>query len=86
MSVIHYKDYESNKELIYNKFASFGARKHYEVDAYVIGNYPEVHARHSITKSNLIYWENLFSNTRVKKGRKSKPKGFIQINFIVDGK
>ena len=86
LTVIHYKDYEKNVKEIENRFASFNARKIYQVDAYVMADYPDSHSKHVFTQTDLLYWKNLFGQTRVSRSKKQFPKGFIQINFLKDGK
>ena len=81
ITVIHYKDYNKNLEVISKKFASRNARKLYEVDAYVVPDYPKDHKRSSFTKSDLVYWRRLFGQTRLNRAKKQYEKGFIQINF-----
>ncbi|MEL6721167.1 MAG: hypothetical protein AAFP82_20870, partial [Bacteroidota bacterium] len=66
VTVIHHADYGSNKELITQKFTYPNAQKIYEVDAYVVDALPQNHPNYeAFTKADLLYWENLFSKTRV---------------------
>jgi len=41
----------------------------------------DTHKKHIFTKSDLAYWQDLFSKTKVNRSKRQYPKGFIQINF-----
>lgn len=84
VSVIHYQDYEKNIEELRKRLTSSNARRLFEVDAYIVADYPESHKKYSFTKSDLVYWRNLFGQTKANRARKKYPKRFIQINFIAD--
>lgn len=86
LTVIHYQDYEKNIKEIEKAFSGQNARKLYEVDAYVMGNYPQGHTKYRFTQSDLLYWRSLFGTTRVSRSRRQFRKGFVQINFISDGR
>jgi hypothetical protein len=81
ITVLDYQDYESNKDFLEKEFASYAGRKKYNVDAYIVANYPENHKKHIFSKSDLLYWRNLFSKTRVSRDKKQYEKGIIQIKF-----
>ena len=81
VSVLDYRDYEKNEKIIDDFFSSKNARTVYQVDAYVIAEYPKDHKKHIFTKSDLIYWRHLFSGTKADRANKKHAKGFVQINF-----
>jgi len=85
ITVLDYRDYEENKAILEKEFASLAGRKKYKVDAYVVANYPENHKNHIFTKSDLLYWRNLFGKTRVNRAKKQFEKGIIQLNFKKNG-
>ncbi|MEN0003351.1 MAG: hypothetical protein AAF798_04385 [Bacteroidota bacterium] len=81
ISVVHYEDYEVNKVLLEKEFSSSAARKNFGVDAYIVSNYPANHPKHTFTKSDLLYWNDLFGRTRLNRAKKQFKKGIIQIDF-----
>ena len=85
VTVLDYRDYEENKAILEKGFTSLSARKKYKVDAYILVNYPENHKKHAFTKSDLLYWKNLFGKTKVNRAKKQYEKGIIQLNFKVNG-
>lgn len=85
ITVLDYFDYEKNKEILEKQFASFNGRQKYKVDAYIVANYPESHKNHIFTKSDFLYWRNLFGKTRVNRAKKQYEKGIIQLNFKKNG-
>jgi len=85
ITVLDYRDYEKNKVILEKEFASIAGRKKYKVDAYVVANYPKSHKKHIFTKSDLLYWRNLFGKTRVNRAKKQYEKGIIQLNFKKNG-
>ncbi len=84
VSIIHFEDFEMNSKKISDKFVSLNARKLYVVDAYVVADYPESHPKYSFTHTDLLYWKDLFSQTKVNRAKRQYPKGFVQINFLKD--
>ena len=85
LTIVDYRDYEENKAILEQNFASLSGRQKYNVDAYIIVNYPQNHKKHFITQSDLAYWSNLFGKTRVNRAKKQYKKGFIQLNFRKNG-
>lgn len=85
ITVIDYRDYEENQDILEREFASFAGRKKYQVDGYILANYPENHKKHIFTKSDLLYGRNLFGKTRVNRAKKQFEKGIIQLNFKKNG-
>jgi len=85
VTVLSFEDYEKNKTDLSQKFISHNARKNYKVDAYIVGKYPENHEKYIFTQSDLLYWMNLFEKTKVNKRKQQFRKGFIQINFNING-
>lgn len=86
VNILDYRDCENNEQILSEKFASFEGRKRYSVDAYIVKNYPKESQYYILTKSDLLYWENLFGKTKLNRARKQYQKGFIQINYYKDGK
>jgi len=72
VTILDYRDYEGNKEILEKEFASFAGRKKYKVDGYIM--------------SDLLYWRNLFGKTRVNRAKKQYEKGIIRLNYTNDGK
>lgn len=84
ITIIDYRDYKANKEILMKEFASFEGRRKYKVDAYIVVDYPENHKNYIFTKSDLLFWRNLFGKTRVNRANKQFEKGFIRLNFLHD--
>jgi len=85
VTIISHLDYEANKKLLEQKFTSSGARHNYNVDAYIVVNYPKSHKKAFFTTSDLLYWRNLFSKTKVNRAKKQYEKGIIQLNYNKNG-
>lgn len=81
VSIIDADIFERNEELIEAKFRLKGAKSIYQVDAYTVKKYPEGHKKQLISKHELVYWNNWFSETKKNRMKKKFPKGFIEINF-----
>ena len=81
ITILDYRDYESSRTYLEKEFASFAGRKNFKVDAYIVSSYPKSHKKHIFTRSDLLYWRNLFGKTKVNRARKQYEKGFIQLNF-----
>ena len=85
LSIIPFEIYETHLERISNELIAHHARTIYDVDAYIVPNYPEGHKKHIITQSDLSYWKDLFGNTRANKRTKKRfPKGIIQLNITTN--
>lgn len=85
VSIIPFEIYEANLERIVNELIAHNARMIYGVDAYIVPNYPQDHKRHIITQADLIYWKDLFGNTRATNRSKQRfPKGIIQLNITTN--
>lgn len=85
VSFIDYRDYEALNSLVMDRFSSAKARAVYQVDAYIVPHYPEIHPKYVIYHSDLLYWRNLFGKTRVLRNKKQYQKGIIQLNFVNNG-
>lgn len=81
VTMIPHQEFEAKEGILRHKFSGRNARNIYEVDAYLVAEYPENHVKHSFTRSDLLYWYSLFHKTRVNRAKKQYQKGFIQINF-----
>ena len=53
VSILHYQDYESNLKILQQNFSSIASRTKYNVDGYIVVNYPDTHKKHIFTKSDL---------------------------------
>ena len=67
------------KEL--KEFTNRLSKARYGVDGYIVRIYPEEHENYVRTKSDLTYWENWFSKSRVNRRRQRFPKGFVELEF-----
>ena len=85
ITILDHQDYDNNK-LLEKDFASFAGRKRCKVDTYIVSNYPENHKKYVFSKSDLLYWRNLFGKTRVNRAKKQFEKGIIQLNFNRNGR
>lgn len=81
VSIIDYSDYEKHSLEIESEFVGSKAREVYQVDAYLVSEYPIDHPKFAFTNSDKLYWRSLFSRTRVNRAKKQYEKGFIQLNF-----
>ena len=81
VTLINHNIYKEKRTLIDSKFRLKRAKENYNVDAYTIEIYPEGHSKHSISKIDLVYWDNWFSKTKKNWAKKTFPKGYIEINF-----
>ena len=62
VSILHFEDYQLNQENFERNLVGIHAREKYGVDAYVIPDFPTNHPNHVFSKSDKLYWRNLFSN------------------------
>jgi len=85
VTIISHIDFEANKKLLEQNYTSLGARLNYNVDAYIIINYPKNHKKAFFTTSDLLYWRNLFGKTKVNRAKKQFEKGIIPLNFNQNG-
>ena len=69
------------KELIESNFINAGVLKNYQIDAYLLIKYPDVHQRYIRTQTDLLYWNDWFTKTKMNNLRKRFPKGFVEIKF-----
>jgi len=67
------------KEL--KQFTRQMSKEKYGVDGYIVRIYPEGHPKFVRTQSDLVYWENWFSKTRMNRRKQRFPKGFIELDF-----
>ena len=51
----------------------------YELDCYLVAEYPGNHKMHFSYKSDCAYWINLFSKTKQNHRQKNYAKGFLEI-------
>ena len=62
-------------------FTNRSSKERYGVDGYIVRIYPEGHENYVRTKSDLIYWENWFSKSRINRRRQRFSKGFVELEF-----
>lgn len=82
VTILDYKIVEGYNEVIKNQFLNRDVLKKYKLDAYLVIDYPVNHKYHIRTKSDLLYWDNWFTKSKMDKRRKRFPKGYACINFI----
>jgi len=81
VTLIDHEIYKDKRNQIDDRFRLRKAKKIYQVDAYTVEIYPEGHSNYSISKIDLVYWDNWFSKTKKNWAKKTFPKGYIEINF-----
>lgn len=81
VTLIEHSIYRRKRELIDNKYRLLGSKERYGVDAYTIELFPKEHKKYLNSKSDLIYWDNWFTKTKMNWAKKSFPKGYIEIKF-----
>jgi hypothetical protein len=62
-------------------FVSRKGRELYGIDGYILRIYPEGHPKYVRTKSDLAYWENWFSKSKMTRRKQRFPKGFVELEF-----
>lgn len=80
VSLIDYELIESYEGEL-QEFVTKEAKNQYGVDVYIVKMYPEDHKNHIRTKSDMIYWENWFGQTRRNRRKQRFAKGFVEIKF-----
>lgn len=70
-----------NYEKELHRFINHEGKEKYGVDGYIVRIYPEGHKNHIRTKSDLIYWENWFSMSRINRRKQRFSKGFVELEF-----
>jgi hypothetical protein len=63
------------------KFVKKEGKNRYGIDGYILRIYPKDHPKFVRTKSDLIYWENWFSKSRMSRRKQRFPKGFVELKF-----
>ena len=81
VNLIDYRVVEEKEPLIRREFLRDTVPKIYWIDAYLVILYPENHKLHSWTQSDLLYWNEWFTKSRMGRQEKRYPKGYIEINF-----
>jgi hypothetical protein len=56
-------------------------KEKYGIDGYIVRIYPEGHKNYIRTKSDLIYWENWFSKSKLNRRKQRFAKGFVELEF-----
>ncbi len=83
VTLIDYQIAEEKDDFIRNEFIKQAVLRNYGIDAYLIVTYPENHPLHFCTKSDLLYWSDWFTKSKIDRKRKRYPKGYIEINFKI---
>ena len=81
VTLIDHEIYNEKRTLIDGHFRLKEAKKIYNVDAYTVEIYNEDHNKYSISKIDLVYWDNWFSKTKKDWTKKTFPKGFVEIIY-----
>jgi len=81
VTLLEYEIAEKYDDLIKSSFIGSNLYKQYRIDAYLVVMYPENHRKHKWTKSDLFYWYEWFTKSKMNRQRKRFPKRFIEIKF-----
>ncbi|MFM9949878.1 MAG: DUF6932 family protein [Saprospiraceae bacterium] len=81
VNLIDYQLLAEKESIIRSKFIRDAVPKNYGIDANLLIIYLENHKLHNWTKSDLLYWSDWFSRSRMDKRQKRYPKGYIEISF-----
>ena len=81
VTLIEHSVYQKKRTLIDYKFRLLKGKEFYGVDAYTVELFPKNDKNILICKSDLIYWDNWFSQTKKNWTKKQFPKGYIEIEF-----
>ncbi|MEM8896197.1 MAG: hypothetical protein AAGC88_16585, partial [Bacteroidota bacterium] len=81
LTFIDHTIYEEKEISIDNHFRLAGARKKYGVDAYTIRAYPKTHKKNMLFESDMVYWHNLFGQTKKNRSKKKFRKGVVELVF-----
>lgn len=79
VNLVDYEKIKGKEELVKSEFITEQAYKNYGIDAYLLILYPEGHKFNSWTKSDLLYWNDWFTRSKMNKSRKRHPKGYLEI-------
>lgn len=80
VNLIDYKLIDAYKDEL-QRFINRRGKEEYGIDGYIVRIYPEGHKNYIRTKSDLIYWENWFSKSRMNRRKQRFPKGFVELEF-----
>lgn len=81
VSLLDYRIALERTVILQDKFLNRSSLKEFKIDAYVVRTYPEDHKEYGKTRSDLLYWEHWFSNSKKNRAKKRFPKGFIELTF-----
>ena len=81
VNLVDYQIVETKEVLIKREFIKNAISKNQLLDAYLLILYPKSHKLRGWTNSDLLYWNDWFTNSKMNKQRKRSPKGYIEINF-----
>lgn len=81
VTLLDYQIVAKHRKLLDDTFLNSNSLKKYHLDAYALEIYPEAHKNYFFTKSDLLYWNDWFSKSEMKKSKKRFPKGYVEITF-----
>lgn len=81
VNLIDYHVAEEKEKMIREKFIRDSTNKNYGIDAYLVILYPENHKLYNWTRSDLVYWHDWFTKSKMDRRKKRHPKGYVEINF-----
>jgi hypothetical protein len=76
---IDYQDFAKNEVELRQLFTEFDMDNERKVDAYPVILYPETHPNYTASRSDCLYWLDLFGKTRPNRADKRFSKGIIKI-------
>lgn len=81
VTLVDHQIVENKDSLLKQKFLNNSFNKSHDLDVYLLTLYPPNHERYSWTKSDLLYWKNWFTKSKMVRGKRRFPKGYIEIMF-----
>ncbi|MGB3779836.1 MAG: hypothetical protein WA960_15855 [Tunicatimonas sp.] len=81
VNLIDYRIVKEKEGLIRSNFVGSTVHREYGIDAYLVIIYPENHTLYRWTKSDLFYWNDWFTRSKIDRPKKRYAKGYVEINF-----
>lgn len=82
VTIIDYQTFRQHEAVIERQFTLWGAMRNYKnLDAYTVKVFPEGHREHVLTRSDMLYWQNWFGQSKLNRAKRSFPKGYVEIHF-----
>jgi hypothetical protein len=79
--LLNHKIAMERTNILQEKFLNRSLLRAFKIDAYIVRLFPAEHKEYIKTRSDLLYWEHWFSNSRMNSAKKRFPKGFIELSF-----